>query len=360
MAILPLSSNAIVVEKDDIKLHINGYVGYKYITSTAKNTAIRSEPELGLDLSLDINNNWSAFTQFTYDSTIDNALVYSFLTYEKVLTENFSFRVDGGKLRHDTALYNNVRINPRTRPGVIVPQAIYWDSLQNILASGNGLKFTMKFNNLEFGYTIDQPIVTDPKNEAFIWTSGLLEEIDAEFGSHQMALLKYSFDEVPLTLKATWTRLDLGNKNTKLLKMVLPEYSTKNQVVEFLNSGFIWEGNTWKFSAESLIVKPFYTEWLQNNSIGYSLTLSKDISEHITLYTNYNKYESNPLRPTVSWYQTTEDINVGLNYHEKNWMIGAEVHHINGGRWVNPSDFREDPTAYKEWWMFGINAVYFF
>lgn len=212
--IVSLSCSAVTYDYDSLKLHINGYVGYKYVTSSTSNNAIPSEPELGLELSLDINDNWSAYTQFQYDEEIENALTYSFLTYQNNFsTDDFMLRINAGKLRHDTALYNNTRINPRTRQGVIVPQSIYWDSLKHLLTSGNGINVNLKFDNLEIGYTVDQPIVSNPKQEARVWTGPLLNQIDTYFGSHQLATIKYSFDEVPVVLKSSWTRLDLGNDN---------------------------------------------------------------------------------------------------------------------------------------------------
>jgi len=351
---------AIVLEHNNLKLHINGYLGYKYTTSTAKNTTIQSQPELGLELSLDINDHWSAFTQFTYDKNINNALVYSFLTYEQVITPELSFRINAGKLRHDIALYNNVRINPRTRPGVIVPQAIYWDSLKYIITSGEGINLTVNYKNFEAGYTIDNPIVDDPKEEAAVWTAGLTNKIETSFGSHQAVFAKYTFDEIPLTLKSSWTRIDLGPVQPTSVNIGITPKTNEHTIMQFWSNGFIFNKDGWNVSAEMLIVKPQFLKWFQDNPMGYSFSVSKEISEHVSIYANYNKYESQPLRPTYSWFKTTEDVSVGVNYHHKQWMVGAEVHHVNGGRWLKPSEFFQNPNDYKEWWMVGVNVVYFF
>lgn len=352
---------ALVLEHDDLKLHINGYVGYKYITGSAKNSAIESQPELGTELSLDINENWSAFTQFTYDKTIDTALVYSFLTYQTMVTDDLSIKLNGGRLRHDVGLYNNTRVNPRTRPGVIVPQSIYWDSLKHLLVSGDGVNLQLKYKNLEIGYTIDNPMVTNPQEEAKVWTSVLLNKIDTYFGSHQLVNIKYSFDDIPLIIKTSWTRLDLGDDNTQIMKYAFPYYANKHQFVEFFNAGLIYTYDTWTFSAESLLVKPFYGDWInKKHSKGLSFTLSKEITDEISVYTNYNEYKSAPVQTPYEWYPDAKDLNFGVNYHKDSWMVGAEVHHINGGRWADPFDFKKNPYDYKDWWMIGVNAVYFF
>jgi len=360
LCIISYNALAVMTEFAGMKLYTNGYVGYKYVTSSVKNTTIPSAPELGLELSLDINEHWSAYTQFAYDSNAYNSLVYSFLSYEHVLYDDLTVRINAGKLRHNTGLYNNTRINPRARPGVIVPQSIYWDSLSHILTSGEGVNLTLKYKNLELGYTIDNPVVTDPVTEATIWTGPLLRSINASFGSHQMATIKYSFDSIPLELKSSWTKIDLGNDNSPMLAYILPSYANSNQGVQFITTGGIYTHKDWTFSAEHLYLKPFYTNWFTDyNSQGLSFTIRKEITEHVSLYTNYNQYTTKPLVSTP-YHEYSKDINIGVNYHQKNWMIGAEVHHINGSRWMNPADYVNNNSDYKEWWMVGLNAVYFF
>jgi hypothetical protein len=347
----------------DLDLNIDGYVGYKYINSSAKNSAIHSEPELGLLLSLDINDNWGMFTQFEYDTTIERSLAYSFVSYRNQLTDNIEVNINGGQLRHDYGLYNNTRLNPKTRQGVIVPQAIYWDSLKHLVVSGTGINFKLKYDNLEVGYTIDNPDIIDPVKESKIWSSSLLNKINTTFGSHHLATLKYSFDTIPLVYKSSWTWLNLGNDTTPIAAIVFPKYAGNDYVSQIWNNGFIYNHDKWILSAEASLVKPYFGEWFNSdeNSIGVSFTAEYELTDHLSLRTNYNKFKSLPVKnPSQPWYRRAEDANIGLNYHQDNWMIGMEYHHINGGRTVFPDDWNQDPDSYREWHMIGINAAYFF
>lgn len=361
--IVSFDTQAVVLEHEKLRLHINGYAGYKYITNTTKNTAISSNPELGLELALDINDNWSAFTQLVYEDTVYNSVAYSFITYHAQSEDELEFKVNAGKLRHDYGLYNSSRINPITRQGVIIPQAIYWDSLKHILTSGEGVNTIIKWKNLELGYTIDNPIVTHPTEEALTWTNGLLDHIDTYFGSHQLANIKYTFDDVPLVLKSSWSKLDLGGSNTAVTKFVFPTHGNKHQTVEIFNAGGILTLDKWTLSSEILIVKSFYNQWFANNhSTGTSYTIQRELTENISATINYNQFISSFSKKNyaIPWNFYSKDLNLGLNYHEDHWMVGLDVHHLNGGRWVDPIEFSQNPTSYKDWWMVGMNVVYFF
>ena len=344
-------------EHNNMRLDVNGYAGYKYITSSAQDTVNNSEPELGLALSLQLTDNLSAYTQFAYANDIETSLVYSFLSYDYLINPDFRVGIKAGKLRHEYGLYNSSRINPRTRQGVIMPQSIYWDSLRYRLASGVGINFNLRWKNLELSYTIDQPTVTDPQYEGLVWAPGLLNQVTSDFGSHQIASLKYSFSTIPLIFKASWTNNNLGSDNTKIHDIVFPD--NNEQIMELLNLGVEYNYEKLTLSAEALLINTFFTEWDNFYSHGTSYTAKYEFSDKIDLRINYNYYYT-PALQRNKWLQNTNDINIGINYHEDDWMIGAEVHQVNGARWTNPADQSRGQEEYDNWYIFAINAVYFF
>jgi len=355
-------------QNEDLKLDVNGYVGYRYIGSTAKNSVLPSNPELGLALSLQTSQYLSFYTQFAYANEIDNALLYSFASIDVPLNDEITAGIKIGKLRHDTGLFNATRVNPGTRPGVIVPQAIYWDSLQRMVTSGTGINLNIKWRNFEASYSIDKPDVADAKSEAFTWTRNLLKEIETSFGSHQTAFIKYSDDSIPLTLKSTWKRVNLGNNNNLpvfnfIFKNKFPE--STNQIYDIFINSLQYSYENLTVSLEDIRVGAFFNSVssIDQWSYGDSITLKYDVDDNISVYTNYNNYNSGHIAntPQLPWYyENVHDGSVGINYHKDNWMIGVEAHKIQGGRWVEPQDFNADPNAYKNWYMIAVNAVYFF
>jgi len=367
LGLLLISNNCLAVtfQKNDIKLDVNGYVGYKYINATNDDKTIQSEPELGLMLSLQINDYLSTYTQFEYDEDINNALVYSFASFDYPINEELVIGLKAGKLRHSYALYNDVRVNPRTRPGIIAPQAIYWNSLGSLLTSGVGVNFNIKWKNLELSYSIVDPSITDKKQEAATWTRGLVTEVDTSFGDYRLATLKYTHDTVPITFKSTWARINLGNKTSAASNFIFPNDKDQDQKLNiFVNSlEYTWRDLT--VSAESIMVKTFFNKWNSPGqwSDGYSFGLRYEATENISLYTNYNYYHSQQIKNLPpSPYTTihTGDINFGANYHKDNWMIGVEAHKIQGGRWALPENYNADRGAYENWWIIATNFAYFF
>lgn len=351
---------------NDMNLDVNGYVGYKYIYSSQKNTAIRSSPELGVSLALQANEHLSLYTQFAYTENIDSALVYSFAAFDWQFDNGIRTSVKAGKLRENYALYNTTRINPRTRQGVIPPQAIYWDSLSALLTSGVGISTSVGYKNVEAGFTIDKPVSIDAKQEAQTWTSGLANKVHVEFGSRKSAYLQYFDDEIPLKIKLSWFEMNFGNDNSPAMKFLFPQYYSKDQIADIFLAGVEYSPtDKLTLIGESIFVKGFFNKYskIQNWSNGYSLTAKYDLNEYVTLYSNYNYYNSQPVSKLVvsPWqYQHTSDINVGLNYHHQNWQVGIEGHYIQGGRWTMPNDFKSNPDGYKNWTMIGINFTYFF
>lgn len=361
---------ALSYSTEDLKLDANGYVGYKYITASEQTTVLPSAPEIGLALSGQYGNHLSAYTQFAYDGhhnhNEDSALVYSFLAYDIHIEDDLAITFKGGKLRHQYGLYNSYRVNPRTRPGVIVPQAIYWDALSHLLTSGVGVGFDAEWKDFEFGYEIDDPATGDPKQEAVVWSGGILNEVHTSFGSHQSAYIKYDFAEVPLTLKSSWMRVNIGKDISKPAGQLLPYLRGVDQVLNiFVNSVQYSATDKLTLTAEAISVK---TPVNRDNNIfnwpyGYSFTAKYDVTDKVAVYSNYNYYKSprvagTPIKP---WYAImATDASVGVNYHENKWQIGAEAHYLQGGRWVNPQDFKSNPEGFKEWWLIGINFTYFF
>lgn len=361
LLLLPSLANAFTYYKNDSQLDINGYVGYQYIYKTAKEDDIKSKIEYGLSLAYKLNDNWSAYTQFAEASYIDNALVYSFVAYDKKLSEDFELNIKGGKLRHGFALYNDIRLNPRTRPYIIMPQAIYWDALKYFLVSGDGINPNLKYKNWEFSYTIDSPEIQNPEHEAKVWSGVMQNSVSGGFGAHQLATIKYTFDEIPLILKASWMYVNLGNHKTAFADILYPQFKGKPLEHEIITPGAILNLGKTTLSFESLLFKPFYAEWGQTNKLswGHSFTVKYELTEKIDIYSNYNYYHTNT-PPKYSWFANTHDASIGARYHEKNWQVGIETHYVNGGRWVDPDNFQANPSDYKSWMMIGANFTYFF
>jgi hypothetical protein len=363
LSLLPSLVNAGALKiTDDIDLNYNGYIGYRYVTSSVQDTVHNSAPELGLTLSSQLTDNISLYTQFAYEEDMFNALKYSFMTFEKRITPNFEFSVKAGKLRHNFASFNEYRVNPRTRQGIIVPQAIYWDVFKHLVTSGTGVNINFKlFNQLELGYTIDDPEIYDRKQEAKAWSSVIHKSIDTSFGSHQLAFAKYHFSNVPLWVRATWTSIDLGKDTNTIVKFI--SYNGQNNPTEIITTGFQYNPDQWTFYGEAMFIKPGVSKWNNKDmTVGFSTGIKYDFENDIRVYTNYNRYHTKTSFSgnAPSYITETHDISVGVSYDYKDWLLGFEYHKVIGGRWLNPDDIKKERNNLENWDMFAANIVYFF
>lgn len=353
----------------DMKLDVKGYAGYKYITGTSATNFLPSIPEAGGLLNLQVNEHLSLYNQVVYSQNDGKfspmgSLAYSFAALDFDVFKDANFTLRAGRLRHDVGLYNNIRLNPRTRQGVVMPQSIYWDSLNLILISGDGINVAFKFKGLEINYTIDAPIIHDKLEEANVWAPHLLNTVETSFGSHQLISTAYEFDTFPLRIKADWATLNLGSNYTTAFKRAYPSYINKDMSNEIVTAGIEYKGSNLTLAAETLIFKPVTSNWSETNrlSTGYSYTASYAITDEVTGRVNYNEFDSqsNSNKGFHPNYAYAKDFNVGLVWHKDNWQVGAEIHKIKGGRWVNHDDFDNNPSSYTNWYMFATNIVYFF
>jgi len=244
-----------------------------------------------------------------------------------------------------------------------MPQAIYWNILDETLTSGVGIGAFLEFKNLELSFTIDDPIVHDPKRTAKTFTGTTLNQTQTSFGDHMIATAKYQFEKIPVMIKSSWTRLNLGDDySDNLPKFISPKILRDDLISDFFTFGVEYKDHGWTLSGETL--------WFQNPnaksafdfervSKGFSLTAEYEIMENLSARVNYNEYRSisDRLHPHRGY---SKDFNIGLNYHRNQWIFQVEGHRVSGGRWVSPDDFQRNPNAYKDWWMIGANLVYFF
>jgi hypothetical protein len=369
LSLLLISTNsyAYTYEMGDFKVDLSGYVGWKQIESFKSFSHIKSEPEVGLITNVQLTDDITVFNQFQYGENVDSILVYNFIKYSPNLFNDIDISFYGGKLRIDYGLYNAHRVNPRTRPGVIEPNSIYWPVLKQALTSGTGVGVEVQYKEFNFKYSITDPTVSNPEAEAQIWTGGLLETLDTTFGSQQFLAVEYTPDDMPLLLKWSWIRLNFGNKTSPLAEFLFPQEANKDNINQFTTFGFMYTYDKFVLSSELLLFKSSFSNWYDLNelSYGHSTRLEYNINDYVSVYTNYNEYNSPldekvidtlNLNKNLGFYK---DLSIGTNIHNVNWTFGIEAHYIQGARTV-PANNITNPNDFEHWWMVGANLVYHF
>ena len=342
------------------RFDLSGYAGYRYIYSSVNAfPAPKHTPELGLLLNWQIDKNFSIFTQFSYESVnpLDNALVYGFLEYKKKLNENWNFTFRGGLLRHQFGLFNDQRVNPRTRPGgIIESQSLYWTQLRRLLSSGYGISLETTYKDFTINYTVSKPTILDQKAEMKIWniTPFKSSELESNFGGAHWLNLHYHPHDKNWLIKSTYIYLNMGG------------FNNNNHI---FTAGYEYIGSNYDVSIEGMMVKTSQVKWEDiDKNFGWGLYVrgDYDVNDWLSIRAGYSMYR--PGRKTIFEIQKIlglqyaithqDDIGVGLTLYKGNWELKTDVHWVMGGNMLPIKDWNTDKDL-SNWWYTGFSLVYY-
>ncbi|MEY6432086.1 hypothetical protein ABC977_06635 [Thioalkalicoccus limnaeus] len=139
-------------ELADGRLHIHGFASQTVVHSSA-NRYFGNSPstsfdftELGLNASYQIDPRLLLGGQVLsrragemYDGT--PSLDYALIDFTPIADAERRAGLRIGRIKNPIGLYNETRDVPFTRPGIFLPQAIYFDKIRNLLLSYDGLMF---------------------------------------------------------------------------------------------------------------------------------------------------------------------------------------------------------------------------
>jgi len=354
-----LTPSLVLAHSHDIStFDIKSYVGFKYFVSSNGGEPIESYPEAGMLLNWEMTENFHTFVQLGLNRDgvehgLEHLLIYGFTDYSNTITNiplinTMPFRISVGKLKHEFGLYSDRISNPTTRPGVMPPQAIYWNALTTTLTSGYGFKAEIWLGDFNFGYTMDKYITADKKVESLTWTGVDFIDMDPTFGNHRVINVNWEPDEYDVRMRSSLTSIKLNDDV---------------DTIQMLTIGVEYDNSNWLLSGEVLGVKSKDLSWLADFSdlrYGLSGTIGKMVMDNMQIYFNYNTYLNSHIgdMPGVNDNVTDwSDFNIGTVYEIGDLDMRLEVHRIYGGRLQQPKDW--DRTS-NSWWLIGTSMTYQF
>ena len=335
-----------------MKFDISGYVGWKQIFSDRQFDSVPSEPDIGLTTSLKVTDRLNIFNQFRYGNSINEILVYNQINYTPaILMEDFELTIKGGKLWYDWGLYGKTRVNPRTRKGVFQPQSMYWNTLDTTITGGVGLGVDIKYKEFSISYIVDKTAVTDKNKTAGAWVTPFGTDYRSSFGGHQSVVVGYGIPEYGLRFVS---HVHIFNTSYKILQH---EY---HAVPTIGGLGVEWEYENLTLSVEGLCTRKPKGSWAFSQLYcGISPSIEYDIDENWSVRMNYNQYSTPLLYSPVQTQNFSRDLNIGVGWHMGNWVANLQADYIRGGRLVDPANLLNNPYGYKEFYVVGMNLVYF-
>lgn len=146
----PIPGLALAVDLFDGRAQIHGFASQAAIQTSANHYYGNSDEtsfeltEIGLNASFELSPKWLGSVQALsrragamYDGA--PSLDYALIEHTPISNARHRIGVRLGRIKSPVGLYNETRDVPFTRPGIFLPQVIYFDNVRNLLLSYDGL-----------------------------------------------------------------------------------------------------------------------------------------------------------------------------------------------------------------------------
>ncbi|MFQ5559960.1 MAG: hypothetical protein ACE5FU_05155 [Nitrospinota bacterium] len=305
------------------------------------------------------------------DPRLDYALFdYSFISKEKLRSG-----VRLGVIKNPLGLYNETRDISFTRPGIFLPQSIYFDRTRNLALSANGMHIFGEYRNsigdIFLLVGAGNPRIGDPATEVAILGGEQAGSLDARIS--YTARLLYEFDGGRVRLSVTAIELNTEYDPAEEDSLLAGKFHFQPYIFSLQYNAESWS-LTSEYAIRSLSLSGFGSDKLPDRSFrGQSYYIQgeykilKDwgvLVRYDVLYQdkddkNGEKFSSEFKRPGFSRF--AKDLTFGLAWDiTPSVSLRTEYHNVNGTAWVTPLDNTEIAKTKQFWDMVSFLASYRF
>jgi hypothetical protein len=313
---------------------------------------------------------------------------YGYAAYTPLASEAGHVTVKLGKIKVPYGLYNELRDNPMTRPGILAPQSIYLDSLRHLNQSAIGLHLEAESMLGDDSYTLRlSQIKPDVSGENTAWS--LLGNRSAPFGFQGTLHTRDN--------EAYASQLAYDHDGGKLRALVSHAQGKAHYQP---GGGDLWSGGEFNFAFSALSLQwngeqvSLSSELARNDfhrhfdSAILPTADSRDIGTScyaqaqwrfaprwegllrydVNITDNHDPdgsvFQASTGQP--AWLRFAKDWTLGARYRpDHHWLLAGEVHRVHGAVWLPPVDNLSNgqylPANTSPWWnLFLLQATYQF
>lgn len=308
-------------------------------------------------------------------------LDYGFLDYRLFSQEVNQFGIRVGRLKNPFGFYNDTRDVAFTRPGILLPQSIYFDRTRNLGLSSDSVQLygdTALFNlgtvSTQFGVTL--PVVNDRDTESSLLAGVRVGQLNREVSYIGRAIFETNDKRLRLGISGIWLNTSYD-----------PSISNKDRLgagaLQFTPVIFSAQYNTerWTLTSEYALRHFKYNNGFNNPLLNgldsfygesyyfqgeYRFTPKwEGIVRYDALFTDRDDRDGS--RFASKWgvpahSRFAKDIMVGVRWNvTPAFMLRAEYHHVNGTGWLSRLDnsASEGPLS-QQWDLYAIQASFRF
>jgi hypothetical protein len=373
------------LEWADGRLQLHGYLSQGAVYTTDNNFYGHTDDdislefrEVGLNISARPFSNLRLSAQGTsrWAGEMDNGepwLDFALADFTFLSDENMRAGIRLGRIKNPYGLYTETRDVAFTRPGIILPQPIYFDRTRKFALAGDGFhlygEFEVPGGTLDARFFLVDLPINDPSSKAALFGPTATGDLEQDRMTPGFRLLyetanrrwrgaftyaSTSQDYEPsagelipnshILIEPWIASLQYSNEQWTLTA----EYSQRSDVIEMTGSP------TSKSTAENWYVQAQYRFLPQ-----WELLLRYDRSTANMDDPDGKEFAAQTGRPAFSRF--ARDIVAGMRYDvTPSFMLRAEYHHVDGTSWLSPLENPVPGDLERHWDMLMFLGSYHF
>ena len=314
--------------EEEPRLTTNGYVAYTVFDHRGNRPPFPST-EVGLGAGYRITDSLGAYGSVRYtDDDIGRKvdLTSAYLIHTASLSD-LEVTSQLGRIRNCYCLFNHRRYNPVSRGMVVLPQAIYWQRLDELAGYSDGGSVSVYHADSGLGVhgSLTETTITDsrPLNE-HMFIPGRVE------GGKTV---KYGVDWHGHGFFTGYQRIEWDLKSSLIGR----------QDVQLDNWHVGWGNDRVMVSYEHLKMSTSVGRQMGlPGSVGHSATVFLSVSPEVRLYANVNQIDYKvPALDMMGWKNKSLDRNFGVTYKPSQFervSFRLERHMVTGASWYSVDD----------------------
>jgi hypothetical protein len=357
---------------------VHGFATQNFLLSTDNKLFGDSESGSFEFFEVGINGNWQASDRLTFSAQVtardagqtDDGkprLDYAFLDYRFYDTDTYDAGFRLGRAVNSLGLYNSTRDVAKTRPSILLPQSIYFDTLRNLALSSDGIYFYQDFFNgahefsTEFSYT--EPRTEDPDLEPVVLSSFRPGRFDGASSWLAHFLYDYDFGRLRLGLTTTRVSIDYISRDDPFLSDGQFIFSPIILSAQYQSERITYSAEYSRRKSEikglgiidgRLVGTGFYlqTQYRLNNQWSFYARYDSLVNDNKDRFGEV--FEQNTGVSGNTRY--AKDFILGARWDiNQNWLISAEYHDIEGRGWL--SLLENPPVGGSTYWDLFLMSV---
>ena len=367
-------------------LQIHGFASLGYFNTSGNNFFGNTKSGGDVDFwELGTNGSWRPLNNLQLSLQVvsrqagktddgDLRIDYGFLDFSFLSDVDNLWGVRLGRVVNSYGLYNDTRDMAFTRPGILLPQSIYFDINRELALSGDGGQLygerRTSFGDFLLQLQIFQPRVDDPdlKNDL---TGGSGGDLDGKpsWGGR----LTYEKDGGRLRLALSGFQLNVDPDPNGAVSQSSPQFDLDPVVLSAQYNAERWSLTgeyAFRHLRRDIFVPPlpnesvtgesYYLQAIYRLAQRWEAMLRYDVLYWDKDDRNGKEYEANTGGRIPAYRRFAKDWAIGLRWNiTPNMMLRAEYHNINGAGWISSLENPIDDTE-QHWYMFAILASYRF